>query len=730
MQIDELSNFEIPKQYIEKFKQQGIKQLHDPQIKSLKKDLLKNKNQIIAAPTASGKTLIATLAIIKILAQKQKAIYLVPLVALAGEKFKYYKNLFAGSGIKVAISTGDLDSRSQWLSNYDLILLTTEKCDSLMRHNANWIKEIGLVIVDEIHMLQDPSRGPTLEITITRLKEIIPHSQFLGLSATIKNSEEIAEWLDAESIVSDFRPVKLYEGMYMDSKIHFFEKDGYDLNNILSPEIAIFENTSQLKKQALYFVSTRRNAESLAEKLSKFNENYIRKEKLDLMNLSDEVKNVLEVPTIQCKKLSDCVKNGIAFHHAGLLHEQKKLIEDNFRNGLIKSIVATPTLAMGVNLPAFRVVIRDPKRYYTGYGSRFIPVLEYKQFVGRAGRPEYDSFGESLLIAKSEPESHELKERFILGEPEDIFSKLSLEPVLRMHTLSLIASGFVNTQDSLLDFFKKTFYAHQYKDIFEIKIKIEEIIEILIKFKFLVEENDKIIPTRIGKRVSELYIDPLTANHFIKSLRKTEKTRPKEFSILHMVSNTLEMRPLLSITNKDFENISNKISSSMFLQKIPSEWDLEFDDFSRSVKTAMIFESWINEKTGDQILTNYKVTPGELRTRLKNADWLLYSANELALLLEMKDILLNLRKTRVRIKYGIKEELVALVRLKKIGRARARRLYSSGLKTISDLRKVSLEKLQNIIGQNIAFEIKRQLGEEVEKPKQEKQSALFAYKGL
>jgi helicase len=725
MIIDSLIDHEIPQEFIEKFKDQGIKKLNDPQVKSLKQGLLDFKNQIISAPTASGKTLIATLSAIKKLKkEKSKAIYLVPLVALAGEKWKYYRKLFKGTGIRVAISTGDLDSTSQWLSNYDLIILTTEKCDSLLRHGADWIKEVGLVIIDEIHLLNDPSRGPTLEITLTRLRETVPNAQILGLSATISNVDEIADWLEAESVKSDYRSVELHEGVYVNNSIQFFGREDYDLNEKLSPEQAILDNTVSMRKQTLYFLSTRRNAEALATRLGRFNKKFLKKnEEKELLKLSDKILNVLEVPTRQCKKLASCIKNGIAFHHAGLVGKQKGLIEENFRKGFLRSICATPTLAMGVNLPAFRVIIRDIKRYYGGYRMRYIPVLEYKQFVGRAGRPEYDEFGESIIVAKNETDAHKLTETYILGEPEDVYSKLSLEPVLRMHTLALIASGFIDSRKNLLKFFRKTFYAYQYGEITYVEEKIDKILELLIHFKFLKKKKEKIIPTKIGKRVSELYLDPITAHHFIKSLKKSNESI-LDFTLLHIMVNTLEMHPLLSIRRGDYEKINDKTARSVFLERVPEEWDLEYDNFMKSVKTSMFFESWINEKTEDQLLAEFHVTPGELYTRLRNADWLLYSLNELGVLLGKKKILGKVRKLRVRTKYGVKEELLPLIRLKNIGRIRARKLYSSGLKSVSDLRKINLTSLTRVLGPKIANDVKKQLGEEHGEVKEEKQTTL------
>ncbi|MEM5792866.1 MAG: DEAD/DEAH box helicase [Candidatus Aenigmatarchaeota archaeon] len=724
MIIDSLKEYGIPEEFIIKLKESGIKNLNDPQIKSIKSGLFNSKNIVVSAPTASGKTLIATLAAIKKLKEGSRVIYLVPLIALATEKWQYYKKLFHNTGIKVAISTGDLDSSDEWLANYNLIILTTEKCDSLIRHGSQWLRDVGLVIVDEIHLLNDPNRGPTLEVTLTMLREIFKNSQIIGLSATINNVDEISKWLNAKTVKSNFRPVELYEGIYLNNKIYFFGREGYELNENLIPELSILENTNRLGKQSIYFVSTRRNAESLAEKIANFNKNFIGKnESQHLSRLSEEILNALETPTRQCKKLADCIRKGVAFHHAGLIGKQRWLIEESFRNGLLKVICATPTLAMGVSLPAFRVVVRDVVRYYEGYGLRHIPVLEYKQFVGRAGRPEYDKFGESILVAKTETEAEKLVQTYIFGEPEEIYSKLSMDPVLRMYILALVSSEFVNSRTDLINFFKKTFYAYQFGEITDIENKIDYILELLIKFGFIKSSERGIFATKIGKRVSELYLDPLTAYKFLNSLKKINPNT-SDFSIIHIISSTLEMKPLLSVSSGEYDEINKKIAINQFLIDIPKEWEEEYDEFMSTVKTAMLLESWVEEKTEDEILGKFKVTPGELYTRLKNADWLLYSLNELGLLSGNKEILGKIRKLRIRMKYGVKEELLPLVRLEQVGRVRARKLFNNNIKTINELREISLERLSRIVGPKVAMIIKRQLGEEYEQPKEQKQLTL------
>jgi len=199
-----------------------IKKLRPAQEKSIKKGLLKSKNLLVCTPTASGKTLIAELAALKsIIEGKGKAVYIVPLKALASEKYKDFKRKY-NKIAKIALSIGDIDSADPFLADYDLIVTTSEKLDSLIRHHAPWLASIATIIIDEIHLLNDPERGPTLEILITILKQLLKDMQIIGLSATIGNAEELAEWLQADLIVDDWRPVKLHKGIYYDGKVEFY----------------------------------------------------------------------------------------------------------------------------------------------------------------------------------------------------------------------------------------------------------------------------------------------------------------------------------------------------------------------------------------------------------------------------------------------------------------------------------------------------------------------------
>ena len=194
--------------------EKDIKKLRPAQEKAIKAGLFDNKNLLICTPTASGKTFIAELAFLNtIIKNNQKAIYIVPLKALASEKYKDFKNKY-GHLIKIALTIGDLDSKESYLTDYDLIICTSEKLDSLLRHHVPWINDVGTVIIDEIHLINDISRGPTLEIIITLLKQLLKNIQFIGLSATIGNPNQLSNWLNANLVEDTWRPVKLKEAIH------------------------------------------------------------------------------------------------------------------------------------------------------------------------------------------------------------------------------------------------------------------------------------------------------------------------------------------------------------------------------------------------------------------------------------------------------------------------------------------------------------------------------------
>ncbi len=1200
-----VENLDLPERIKQDYLDSGIEVLNPPQEKAVKNGLMDEEDLIIASPTASGKTFIAELGIVnQVVKNEGKAVYIVPLKALASEKYEDFTERY--EDLNVMMSVGDKDESGDYLETADIVIVTSEKLDSMLRHNPSWIHDINLVVTDEIHLLTSPNRGPTLEITLTRLRDILDF-QMLGLSATISNSNELADWLDATLVESSYRPVELEEGIMHGNEVEFYPEDyepeenkkeeksatsfktGSEIKNKDSktkdshtefiedrhgrPTLNLLQDTLNKEKQCIVFCNSRKGSEKSSDRCGEVTENDIsRTEKEKLEEYAEIIENALGTPTSQCKRLAENVKNGSAFHHAGLTNIQRKTVEKGFKEGLIRSVSATPTLAAGINLPAYRVVMRDLKRY-TGRGMEYIPVMEYEQMClpydqkillpngkrekignivenkkeigvlsyntdknqvenkkisdhfknseseileiktetgdfkltknhpvlvnqngedswiqakklregnkirrssesfqhknpyfytlfpedcyavntgsvltkykkefeltdkevaenlglssstiyhyrnnkkaiplhgiikackelgmskdeiakqvrelkssygntihipektttefmwllgiivtdgnlnktqdkrtgrsdtsirvfntnkeiiekaksifnslglecyeeeregkyrlevgntllaelmnevfgipygnksqrteipeiifqlpktlrasfiegvfdgdgsyyenkdeykrrihfstssekfatdlqellaslgtksrvsskiikdleirgktyeinkesyslkvrdknsinrlaesinpvkadlaieeysnyhnsnnhrkklsnyteilnieskgkeevynievednhnylsssravlhncGRAGRPKYDDTGQAISIAKNPGAPEEILERFILGEPERIQSKLAAEPILRMHTLALVASKFCNSMEDLLGFYRKTFYAYQYGDMREVEDKVEKVVRQLKDYGFL--ERQGLEATKVGKRVSDLYIDPDSANLILESLKKAEEKEVKPISYLFMLSRTTEMQPRPRVRDKEAEEIENAMfdAQKYLLESIPEEWSTDYEHFLECMKNSLMMKAWISEVDEEQIMDKYNTAPGGIRAKMRNADWLLYGSRELAHM-EGIDVEKDLEKLRLRLQHGISEELLQLVNYDQIGRVRARKLHDHGIRDRETIRETSFEKLKKLIGEKTARKLKKQVGQE------------------
>ncbi|OLC61685.1 hypothetical protein AUH73_06680 [archaeon 13_1_40CM_4_53_4] len=1206
MRLRELS---LDPQVVQLLEGEGLDQLYPPQEDAIEAGVLDGKNLVLASPTASGKTLVAEVCILKhILEKNGKAIYLAPLRALASEKFKEFQKYSSikkpsGEHLRVGISTGDYDSSDPWLGRYDIIISTNEKADSLLRHRAPWMNELSLVVADEIHLLTEHERGPTLEVVLTRLTEINPNIQVLALSATVRNAEEVGEWLHAGSVTTEWRPVPLKEGIYHEGQLQF--KDGSSRiipGGTKAPVLDIALDVLAAGGQALIFTETRRSAVEMGRKASVAVKPRLSKiEERSLNTIAERILSAGEKTRLG-EALASEVASGAGFHHAGLTGVHRGIVESAFRDGRIKVLAATPTLAAGVNLPARTVVISSYERFEAGHGRYPISVLEYKQFClphntnvtlhdgslvpignlvkhhskamvlsvsnphgmveqpvtegferkanelveistsigrklaitpehpilirgtngrpewspaaqikpgdrvayardivlpngpvhwldflppsntyvvqpiaflnrksiplryrdvsrklriklktfkgymghrrnpslrfvlslaeflgigretlaseirsvksrwgkpvrlpptldedfmwlagiiasdghlkksksdrrgeyyhirifnkderiiektvsilrkmglsprvtmrgggnrtvevgsnllgplisqfgipfrdksqrvfvpdfmlrfprsligaflagvfdgdgsysetkyprgintkvraiviatgsekfawgihelllrigivstvatdaraltvtlngrtttfpnpvyriimrriadiqtfrrwarsvkqipnieysayhnvnehrdaeakrpyawvrvtdnvrkklsrhtkvynlsvadtetyiasnfivhncGRAGRPKYDKYGESVLIARNQDEADWLMENYVIAQPEKLWSKLAVEKILRPHVLSTVAAGYAKTEEGLYAFFGRTFYAHQYGPRL-IKGKIGEVLKFLAGQEMVEMDGRELVATKFGKRVSELYIDPMSAVIIRDGLYNRAK-KMTDFSLLHLISKTPDIAPRPRPRGSELDKLGVLAASHSdeFMGEVANQFEdpIAYDEFLSELKATLVLTDWVNEFTEDQILETRKVEPGDLLRLVQGTEWLVFAAQELGRLFGHKDLLAPMEMLRVRVAKGVKQELVKLVGLEGVGRVRARMLYNAGLKSIDDIKERSLTELTSIptIGPSLAKRIKEQAGglikaEEWEKAKSTK----------
>ena len=715
----------------------GIEALYPPQAEAVEAGVTRGENLVASIPTASGKTLIAQLAMVSAISSTDEvgpddgtalggtALYIVPLRALASEKQAEFEQ-FEQYGLDVGVSTGNYESDGGWLADKDIVVATSEKVDSLVRNDAPWLEDLACVVSDEVHLVDDAERGPTLEVTLAKLRRINPDMQTVALSATIGNAEALAEWLDAELVDSDWRPISLKKGVHFGQALHLEDGSQSELpvRNNEKQTAAIVRDTLEDDGSTLVFVNSRRNAEAAAGRLANVTREALTPEERDqLADVAAEIRDVSDTETSD--DLADAVADGAAFHHAGLAAGHRELVEDAFRDRLLKVVSATPTLAAGVNTPSRRVVVRDWRRYDgTAGGMQPLSVLEVHQMMGRAGRPGLDPYGEAIIPASSHDELDELFERYVWADPEPVQSKLAAEPALRTHLLATVASGFARSRSGLLEFLERTLYATQTDESGRLEGVVDEVLTYLERNDFLerevVDGEAELSATSLGHTVSRLYLDPMSAAEIIDGLRAGRQTdsadeqddepegeppgfttasdladdasdeaspEPTALGLYHLVARTPDMYELYlrSGDQEEYSQIAFEREDE-FLGRLPSEFeDDRFEDWLAALKTARLLEDWASEVDEDEITERYGVGPGDIRGKVESAQWLLGAAESLASELGL-DAAPAIRRARTRAEHGVREELVDLAGVRGVGRKRARRLFDAGIESRADLR--------------------------------------------
>jgi len=477
--------------------EQKIFQLRDIQKKAVENGLFFRKSFLVCAPSGSGKTLIGEIcAFQNIFNDYGKSVYLVPFKALATEKYYYFKKFYERFKVNIELSIGDYDVDDSVLAKADLIITTYEKMDSILRnfYDKDWIHDISTVIVDEIHIIGESDRGPRLESLVVRLNEFLYHPQIIGLSATIANPQFFNSWLSSLGnnttlIQSEERPVPLHY------QINVTQNKDSTLKKIV-------KSTLDQNGQILIFLNKRKSTQQTSFLLKNVVKNHIDPNVLDKCKTLEKF---LEGIKGGHKELKKIVKYGVAFHHAGLLPKERKLIEDHFRKRILKVICSTTTLSAGINTPARVVILRDFKKYVTsGYNiknfsgyyengdgfSYFRPFSANQvfQMLGRAGRPGLDAVGYGIILVSNVEERNWVEDNYF----QNLLTKQTYSPkynnlgsgLNKLHTLKeqvllrIYEAGAI-TLEQLKSFFERTYFWYNIKQkMDEQQIPIEQFLMI------------------------------------------------------------------------------------------------------------------------------------------------------------------------------------------------------------------------------------------------------------
>lgn len=666
-----------------------IKEFNPAQKAVIESGYLEDKsNYIISIPTASGKTVLGILPALKTILNGGKAIYAAPLLSIQNEKVKEFK-AFEEHGIKVG----------KHPSNSDLSVMVFESFDALTRFSWNVLREVDTLIIDEFHMIGEYSRGPTLESAITRAKIINPSLRIIALSATLKNIDEIEQWLDGKTVEHNYRPVPLNKEV--------LDAEMFNTKNKNDVIVKIVEKAIEDNSQALSFVSTRRFTESLATYVAKkIDKKTTKEQKQKFKQVADKLLEVPKkkgsLPTTTCLKLAEAAEKGVVFHHAGLFNEQKEIIEDEFRKGNILMITATPSLMYGVNLPSKYVVIRDHTRW-TSNGPAPIPVFDYEQMSGRAGRPQYDDVGYSYLVAKTMDEAFDLEARYVNGEIELTNSKLiDNKDAIYKQIIAQIASSLSKNLDDLNDFFGKTLYGFQMKNNPSMSMfaqdslnwELESALEFLLQNGIIRATPEGLKTTDFGNLIAKSNYAVETAVKIKEYVSTMEKLNPAE--MIYALAETPDL-PLISFKGrKSKDPVRDKLS----------ECGLFAVDIGNPEATAVSLIEWINERNEYEIENAYNVYSASTRRSAYEASRLVKFAKNTLEVLGNYSNLKDMDYLSARLYYGVKEDIIPLVvGVKRLGRKRARLLMKTFGDNLSEASEKDLQKVEGI-GPKLAGKVK------------------------
>ncbi|MFX0061941.1 MAG: DEAD/DEAH box helicase [Candidatus Hermodarchaeota archaeon] len=477
-----------------------------------------DKNLVVATPTGSGKTVIGELAIARALEKKKPALYLSPLRAISYEKEETWSERFGSQGYKVTVITGETELDRRELINADIILSTTEKWDSLSRNSQNHflVERLGVMVIDEVHLLDDSERGGTLEVVVSRMKRLASNCRIIALSATLPGAKEIGSWLNAEILEfgSEYRPAKLNIQIYPYNQGSNPFADKY---RRIYRCLDISRKYLATGDQILIFVASRGDTYLAAKKVMQLWQERDRtplqpQEYRRLQAVSEDITSPL---------LKNVLRSGLAFHNAGLSKKDRKQVEELFRQGLIKMLFSTSTLAWGVNLPAKVVIIRDIVLQDPLKGEIKISTLDLHQMLGRAGRPQYDKEGFGYILV---PEEQRQRYHRLLKDMRKIDTHILDQ--LEEHLNAEIQLETIKSEKDAELWFQNLFLGTRMQNDPSLAVKAEKVFQRalsrLLEEGFVTKEADHLKGSTLGKLTSIFYLKLETAVLFHEFANRSE----------------------------------------------------------------------------------------------------------------------------------------------------------------------------------------------------------------
>ncbi|XP_073680299.1 DNA polymerase theta [Garra rufa] len=787
-QLDKLllSSWGLPKPVLEKYQSLGVQRMFEWQAECLTLGkVLEGQNLVYSAPTSAGKTLVSELLILKrVLETRQKAMFILPFVSVAREKMFYLQNVFQEAGVRVEGYMGNT-SAAGGFSALDVAICTIEKANGLINRliEEDKLDLLGIVVVDEMHMLGDSGRGYLLELLLTKIQYIAQKNtardsaksssagvQIVGMSATLPNLDLLARWLNAELYSTNYRPVPLMEWVKIGTNVY----DGsMNLVRQFTPALPVkgdddhivslcFE-TVQDGHSALLFCPSKNWCEKLADSIGREFYNLYHKEiqsgsgvqsiSLNHEGLQDVVAQLKRTPAGLDQVLQRTVPWGVAFHHAGLTFDERDILEGAFRQGYIRVLAATSTLSSGVNLPARRVIIRTPV-----FNGHLLDILTYKQMVGRAGRKGVDTMGESVLVCKEAERAKGMS--LIQGSLKPISSCLvkregeGVTTSMLRAILEIIVGGVASSPQDVRTYASCTLLAasiaaEQPREEAESETRnngaIEACIEWLMDNEFIhiqkEGEVERYCPTHLGSATLSSSLSPPEALGIFADLQRAMKgfVLENDLHILYQITpvyvdwTTIDWyqffclwEQLPSAMKRVAEMVG--IQEGFLARSVSGKLVAKTDKQRRQMAihkrffTTLVLHDLVSEVPLGAVANKYGCSRGQLQSLQQSASTYAGMVTVFCNRLGWHNLELLLSQFQSRLSFGVQRELCDLVRISLLNAQRARILYSCGFVTVAEVARAEVTEVEKALRKAVPFKSSRQAVDESEAEAQERKS--------
>ncbi|XP_076250621.1 DNA polymerase theta isoform X2 [Rhynchophorus ferrugineus] len=739
-----------------KYRSRKVERMFQWQVDCLynKKILNELRNLIYSAPTSAGKTLVAEILGLKtIFERNKKVIFILPFVSIVREKMYYFQDLLESSGFRADGFMGSYNPPGG-INSVHMAICTIEKANSLVNRflEENRISEIGAIIVDEMHLLGDPSRGYLLELLLTKLIYISARDksvqiQIVGMSATLPNLSDLAKWLEADLFTTIFRPVPLSEqaivcgdvydnNMKLIRKLETIPDLGTDTDNILQLCLETIETSSSV----LIFCPSKNWCESLAQQLSlalyrisNQNNKYgdILRKEISGSPILEVLEQLKYCPVGLDQILYKVISFGVAFHHAGLTLDERDIIENAFRSGVVRILLATSTLSSGVNLPARRVIIRSPN-----FCGKPIDSLTYRQMIGRAGRMGKDTIGESFLVCQKNDYQTALE--LMSGNIPPVESCLEGSGKLKRAILEVISSGVASTLTDVQLFTNCTLLSITRSKGNNLENPIEEAVNFLVTNEFIklyktADGQEKYMATSLGKACLSSSIAPDEGLSLFTELEKARRcfVLESELHIIYLVTpysacnswTQIDWMFYLDLWDKlipamkkvgELVGVKESYIVSCTRGKIETNTSRAFHQLMvhKRFFVALVLQDLVNEKPLNEVCNKYNCNRGMLQSLQQSAATFAGMVTSFSRQLGWSSIELLVSQFQDRMQFGVSRDLLDLMRLHYLNGKIARILYNAGIETLVDLANSDIETIENIFHKAAPFESTKKREEE------------------